>query len=103
MNINGLVLGAAVFLIIGICHPIVIKLEYHIGRKSWWIMLLAGLVFSLASIIVLPFLVSSILGAFAFSCFWSILEIFQQEKRVVKGWFPENPKRHEYYESLRNT
>lgn len=101
MNFNGIILGAAVFLIIGICHPVVIKLEYHIGKKSWWIMLAAGLLFGLASIFVKPFLWSSILGAFAFSCFWGILEIFQQEKRVVKGWFPENPARHDYYEKLR--
>ena len=32
-------------------------------------------------------------GAFAFSCFWSILELFQQKKRVERGWFPANPKR----------
>ena len=30
---------------------------------------------------------------FAFSSFWSILELFQQEKRVERGWFPKNPKR----------
>jgi len=41
------------------------------------------------------------LGGFAFSCFWGILEMHQQEQRVVKGWFPENPKRHDYYEALR--
>ena len=45
--------------------------------------------------------VSTILGGFAFSCFWGILEMHQQEQRVVKGWFPENPKRHDYYEALR--
>ena len=28
-------------------------------------------------------------------------EVIAQEKRVLKGWFPENPKRHEYYEKLR--
>lgn len=28
-------------------------------------------------------------------------EIQQQEHRVIKGWFPENPKRHDYYEALR--
>ena len=26
-----------------------------------------------------------------------IHEIIAQEKRVLKGWFPENPKRSEYY------
>ena len=36
---------------------------------------------------------SAITGVFVFSCFWSILELFQQEKRVKKGWFPENPKK----------
>lgn len=28
-----------------------------------------------------------------FSCFWSIKELFEQEKRVEKGWFPKNPRR----------
>ena len=30
MNINGIIVGAATFLIIGICHPLVIKAEYYI-------------------------------------------------------------------------
>jgi hypothetical protein len=25
----------------------------------------------------------------AFSSFWSILELFEQKKRVEKGWFPK--------------
>ena len=40
-----------------------------------------------------------VMGGFAFSCFWSIHEMFQQERRVLRGWFPENPKRHDYYEA----
>ncbi|MBR5823095.1 MAG: DUF4491 family protein, partial [Paludibacteraceae bacterium] len=36
---------------------------------------------------------SVILGVIAFSSFWSILELFQQKKRVERGWFPRNPKR----------
>ena len=36
---------------------------------------------------------SVILGVIAFSSFWSILELFQQKKRVERGWFPKNPKR----------
>ena len=38
-------------------------------------------------------LVSSLLGVFAFSSFWTIKEVFEQEERVQKGWFPKNPKR----------
>ena len=36
MNWTGIIIGAAVFLSIGICHPITIKLEYYFGRKGWW-------------------------------------------------------------------
>lgn len=102
MNFSGIIVGAATFLIIGICHPIVIKLEYYYGKRSWWVLLLAGLAFTAVSIFMKNIVVATILGAAAFSCFWGILEMFQQEKRVLKGWFPENPARHEYYEKLRN-
>jgi hypothetical protein len=101
MNFSGIIVGAATFLIIGICHPVVIKLEYYYGKRSWWVLLLAGLAFTAVSIFMKNIVVATILGAAAFSCFWGILEIFQQEKRVLKGWFPENPARHEYYEKLR--
>ena len=42
-------------------------------------------------------LLSPVLGVIGCSCFWSILEIFEQKKRVEKGWFPMNPKRREEY------
>ena len=35
----------------------------------------------------------SLLGVFAFSCFWTVHEITEQEERVRKGWFPANPNR----------
>ena len=100
MNFSGIITGVAVFLIIGICHPIVIKMEYYWGKRSWWVFLLAGLCFAAASLFT-DAEISTILGAAAFSCFWGILELFSQEKRVLMGWFPENPARHDYYEKLR--
>jgi hypothetical protein len=36
---------------------------------------------------------SSALAVIGMSSWWSILELFEQEKRVQKGWFPANPKR----------
>ena len=57
--------------------------------------------FLILTVILAGMTVSTILGGFAFSCFWGILEMHQQEQRVIKGWFPENPKRHDYYEALR--
>ena len=101
MNFEGIIVGAAVFLIIGICHPIVIKMEYYWGKKSWWVLLVAGLAFAVASLFVANLVWSTILGAAAFSFFWGIHELIAQEKRVLRGWFPENPNRHEYYESRR--
>jgi len=48
-------------------------------------------------------MLSIIFGAAAFSLFWGIHELFQQERRVLKGWFPENPKRKEYYDRKRSS
>ena len=86
MNFSGIIVGAATFLIIGVCHPIVIKMEYYWGKGSWWLFLLAGLAFVAASIFVDNDVVATILGAAAFSCFWGIKEMFEQERRVLKGW-----------------
>lgn len=97
MNLNGILAGAAVFLIIGICHPVVIKLEYRWGKQSWWILAVVGTLFALSSLLVSGITLSTILGAAAFSCYWGIREIIAQEKRVLRGWFPENPARSEYY------
>ena len=52
----------------------------------------------------------SLNGIFIFSIVLNVLfvlieagvgEVFHQEKRVLKGRFPENPKRHDYYERRR--
>jgi hypothetical protein len=43
--------------------------------------------------LVANLIISILLGVVAFSSFWSIGEVFQQKKRVEKGWFPENPKK----------
>ena len=93
MHFDGLLIGACTFLIIGLFHPLVIKMEYYWGTKLWWTWLLAGLVALGFSLFVDNITISVILGSFAFSAFWGIGELFEQEKRVKKGWFPRNPKR----------
>ena len=101
MNYSGILIGSCVFLSIGICHPAVIKMEYKWGKNSWWIWLVAGLALSVVSLLIDNNTVSIIIGGFAFCCLWGIHEMFLQEKRVLRGWFPENPERHEYYEKRR--
>lgn len=93
MNWSGIILGAAAFLLIGVFHPIVIKAEYYFGKECWWIFAIVGVAFCAASLLVENIVFASVLGVAGFSCFWSINELFHQEKRVKKGWFPANPKR----------
>ena len=93
MNFTGIIIGGALFLMIGIFHPIVIKAEYYYGTKCWPIFALVGLLTLIGSILISSTVWSVLLGSFAFSCFWSILELFEQKKRVEKGWFPKNPNR----------
>ncbi|MBR4968056.1 MAG: DUF4491 family protein [Bacteroidaceae bacterium] len=92
-NFSGIIIGVATFLIIGLFHPLVIKAEYYIGVKSWWLFLLLGIISAMASLLVADLILSILLGVVAFSSFWSIGEVFQQKKRVEKGWFPANPKK----------
>ena len=91
MNFIGIIVGLATFLIIGLFHPLVIKAEYYLGSKRWWMFLLAGILFGALSVMIDNLIASTILGVTSFSSFWSIHELMQQKERVRKGWFPEGP------------
>lgn len=45
------------------------------------------------SIFIENITISAIIGVTGFSSLWSINEIIEQEERVKKGWFPENPNK----------
>ncbi len=91
MNFTGLIIAIATFIIIGIFHPIVIKAEYYLGVKVWWVFLVLGMTFIGASLFISNQIVSMIAGIVGCSCLWSILELFEQRKRVERGWFPKIP------------
>jgi hypothetical protein len=38
-------------------------------------------------------MLSAVLGVLGFASMWSIYELFQQEKRVKKGWYPKKQKK----------
>ncbi|MBO1734066.1 MAG: DUF4491 domain-containing protein [Coprobacter sp.] len=92
-HLLGLIIGISTFLIIGIFHPIVVKAEYYWGTRCWWIFLVTGITGIILSLLTDNVLFAALLGVFAFSSFWTIKELFEQEERVRKGWFPKNPKR----------
>ncbi len=93
MNVSGLIIGLATFVIIGLFHPLVIKGEYYFGERVKWAFLAGGIVFLVPTLLVESTIVSALLGVTSFSCFWSIREVKEQTERVRKGWFPANPKR----------
>ena len=93
LNFNGLLIGALTFLIIGASHPAVIKGEYYFGTRIWWAFLLLGLLGIAAAVYVQDITLSALLGVVGFTCLWGIKEIFEQQERVRKGWFPRNPRR----------
>jgi len=91
MNFSGLLIGFGTFLIIGALHPVVIKAEYYWGKGCWPLFLLTGLLCGALSLWASHPIASILLGVLCFSLLWSILELFEQEKRVEKGWFPARP------------
>ena len=103
MFYKGIIIAISTFLIIGIFHPIVIKTEYRWGTRPWWIFLLLGIAFIVGSLFIEEALWSSLLGILGASSLWSIGELFEQKKRVEKGWFPMNPKRKNEYQPIQST
>lgn len=93
LNFTALALGAVSFLIIGVFHPIVIKAEYYWGKGCWPLFLAAGAVFLTAALLLPSPFWGTALALVGFSCLWSIKELFEQERRVRRGWFPANPRR----------
>ena len=88
-HLTGIIIGIITFLIIGLFHPLVIKGEYYFGIQCWWVFLLTGISGIIASLFLHNVIISALCGVFAFSSFWSIGELFQQRKRVERGWFPK--------------
>ncbi len=98
MYFTGIIIAISTFLVIGIFHPIVIKVEYHTGTRYWWIFLLLGIACIVAALFTSNEVVSAVIGVVGASALWTIGELFEQRKRVKRGWFPMNPKRKEEYE-----
>ncbi len=93
MEFQGVVIGLGSFLVIGIFHPVAIKGEFCFGVRIWRWFLPAGLLSFAASLFCRNLIGSALLGVLSFTCFWSILEVFEQRRRVAGGWFPAGPSR----------
>ena len=80
-HLQGLLIGAATFLIIGFFHPLVIKAEYYWGTRSRWAFLALGVAGITASLAVENQTLSSLCGVPAFSALRSIRAIKQPQER----------------------
>lgn len=98
MHFTGIIIAISTFLVIGIFHPIVIKTEYHTGTRYWWGFLLLGIACIGGALFISNDIISALTGVVGASSLWTIGELFEQRKRVKRGWFPMNPKRKEEYE-----
>ncbi len=93
MNFKGLMVGVVAFLLIGCFHVIVIKAEYYLTKGVWPVFGALGILLLAVSLLIADVAVSSVVAILGVTCLWSIKELFEQERRVQKGWFPSNPKR----------
>ncbi len=93
LHFTGIIIAISTFLAIGVFHPIVIKTEYHFGTRPWWVFLVVGIGLCAGALFIENVILSSITGVVGASCLWSIGELFEQKKRVERGWFPKKPNK----------
>jgi hypothetical protein len=98
LHFTGIIIAVCTFIIIGMFHPIVIKVEYYYGTRPWWLFLVLGIASIVSALFISNIMISATFGVLGASLLWSIGELFEQKKRVEKGWFPKNPKRENDYE-----
>jgi len=93
INLSGLIVGGATFLIIIFGRWACIAGEYYFTKKLWIAFLISGIASLIASLLIETMIPASLLSIFGLTMLWGIHEIIEQEERVAKGWFPVNPKK----------
>lgn len=93
LNLTGIIVGLASFLIIIIARYSCIAGEYYFTKKLWIAFLVVGLLAICISFLLTNIITSAVVSIIGFNYLWGINEIIEQENRVNKGWFPKNPKR----------
>ena len=79
----GLILGVYTFIMIGILHVAVVRIERAIGSQIWPGFVILGFAFGAGSLIVDDVLISALLGVSGFLFAWSGPELKKQKERVA--------------------
>jgi len=83
MQYAGIIVGIYTFIMIGVLHFAVVKIELVIGSHIWPWFIVLGLVFGVASVMVSDVLASALLGVSGFLLAWSGPELRKQKERVL--------------------
>jgi hypothetical protein len=83
MQYAGIIVGIYTFIMIGVLHFAVVKIERVIGSHIWPWFIVLGLVFGVASVMVSDVLASALLGVSGFLLAWSGPELRKQKERVL--------------------
>jgi len=92
-NLLGLAAGITTFLGVWMGHLLVRKLEFQSSSLSLpaACFALTGIALELGSLLFNSPLLSAILGILGITALWDALELFRQQKRVIRGRAPANP------------
>ena len=82
MQYAGLIIGVYTFVIIGILHVAVVRVERVIGAHIWPGFVVLGAVCGGASLMTVDVLASALLGVSGFLFAWSGPELRKQRERV---------------------
>lgn len=85
MQYAGIIIGVITFLMIGVLHVAVVKIERIWGSHLWPGFVVLGILFGIASLMVDDVLVSVILGVNGFMFAWSGPELKKQKLRAESG------------------
>ncbi len=91
-NLSGFLTGLFSFLVTGLFHPVVIKLEYHFSYKVRWVLFIPGFLLIILSLFLQKDMLSVFSGVSGFAMIWSSHEMKEQHKRVILRGLPRKQR-----------
>ena len=85
MQFAGIILGVVTFVMIGVLHVSVVKIERIWGAQLWPGFVILGALFGIGSLFVDDVLISALLGVNGFLFAWSGPELKKQKERVERS------------------
>jgi hypothetical protein len=93
MNLTGSIIATVAIIGIGLGHIWVRTMEYRFGKQVWPISMGIGALLVGASFFAQSDFVSALLAIPGAIFLYAVKEFFEQERRVLKGHAPRNPRR----------